>query len=787
MTTYTQADRPLTASTPLSKDALLLVGLRGHEAISQLFNFQLDLYAENQTDIPFEQLLGQPIAVSLALPDNMTRRYFHGICSRVCQEERDQTFTRYWLEMVPQFWLWTQKAQSRIFQQLSVPDILKQVLQGLDVKFEIQGTFHPRDYCVQYRETDFHFASRLMEEEGIYYFFKHSAGGHTMVLANTPLSHPDLPTQSRLIFEELRGGRRDEERVVSWKKLQELRTGKYTLWDHCFELPHVHLDGTRPIQEMVPAGKVVHKLKVGPNDPLEIYDYPGAYAQRFDGVAPGGSERPAELPKIFEDSKRTVDIRMQQEAVPGLVIQGTSLCRQMVSGHKFTLERHWSADGPYLLTSVRHTAGLAADYRSGREEQFHYQNQFTCIPFGIPFRPQRVTPRPFVQGTQTAVVVGPPGEETFTDKYGRVKVQFHWDRQGQSNADSSCWVRVAQAWAGKRWGASFWPRIGQEVVVAFLEGDADQPLIVGSVYNADQMPPYLGKGLDPQHANDNKLCGVKSNSTPGGVGFNEWRFDDTRGKEEVFVHAERNLDVRVKHDSQERVLHDRHLIVGQQGIGAKEGNQREMVYQDKHLHVHRHQVEQIEGNMELLIGGAQVGGNQDIVIKKTKKERIEGDSHLLVNGNQNAQVDKGQSLIVQADRKELIKGATHLQVNGDCCEQVDGNQSLNVGKNLQERVGWDHALEAGQEIHLRAGMQLVLEAGARLTLKGPGGFVDISNEGVVIQGIMVLINTGGTAGQGSGCHPSPPEPAQPPENAKEAQPVAPVEADNSVTGQKSGR
>src|SRR5262249_13014228 len=263
------------------------------------------------------------------------------------------------------------------------------------------------------------------------------------------------------------------------------------------------------------------------------------YAQRFDGVDPGGGDRPADIQQIFEDNDRTVGLRMQEGALPSLVIHGASNCRQFVTGHKFTLERHFNADGEYVLTRLQHTARLGGDYRSdGRD--FHYANSFTCIPFALPFRPARVTSKPFVQGTQTAVVVGPSGEEIFTDKYGRVKVQFHWDRQGKYDANSSCWIRVAQAWAGRRWGTSFWPRIGQEVIVDFLEGDPDQPIIVGSVYNADQMPPYLGKGPDPKHPNDNKLTGVKSNTTLGGVGFNEFRFDDTKDKQQVFIHAERN-------------------------------------------------------------------------------------------------------------------------------------------------------------------------------------------------------------------------------------------------------
>ena len=775
MATYTQASRPLTVSTPLGPDDLLVTGLTGREAISQLFRFQLELLAENGTDVPFESLLGQSITVGLNLPDE-DYRPINGICIRVSQGAQDDTFTSYSMEIVPRLWLLTKRAQSRIFQHLSVPDILKQVLTGLDVSFELQGTFQPRDYCVQYRETDFNFASRLMEEEGIYYFFKHSEGGHTMVLANTPQSHPDLPGDSTLIYELPSGGNWVTDRVMTWEKLQDLRSGKYTLWDHCFELPHKHLEVTKTIQGSATVGTVTHQLQVGGNGNLEIYDYPGEYAQRFDGVNKGGGDQPQDIQNIFTDNQRTDGIRMQEEALPSLVIHAGSSYRHLVSGYKFSLDRHFNADGSYVLTAVEHTAKVS-NLRSGGGE-FHYANTFTAIPADLPFRPARVTPKPFVQGTQTAVVVGPPGQEIFTDKYGRVKVQFHWDRQGQRNADSSCWIRVAQPWAGKRWGASFWPRIGHEVIVAFQEGDPDQPIIVGSVYNADQMPPYLGQGPDGEHPNDNKLTGVKSNSTLGGVGFNEWRFDDTKGKEQIFVHAEKDQDVRVKNDRREWIGHDRSLIV--------KHDKMEEVENDKHIYIHQNHSEHIGGNMELL-----VDQNQDIVIKQTKKELIKQDNHLHVNGDRKQKVDGNHDLTVGGDQKESVQGNNHQAVQGDHNEQIGGSLSLMVSKDQQETAGNKYAHEAGQEIHLKSGQKVIIEAGMQLTIKASGGFIDIGPAGITIQGMLVKINSGGSAGNGSGASPKQPSDAkgpadaQAPPDAKEAQPKKPDVADDSVTGTKS--
>jgi type VI secretion system secreted protein VgrG len=336
--------------------------------------------------------------------------------------------------------------------------------------------------------------------------------------------------------------------VTGWEKTQELRSGECTLWDHCFELPGNHLEAKEKTIVSVPVGKVTHKLNLA-NDTLEIYDYPGRYAQRFDGIDPGGGDRPSDIGHIFEDRTRTVRLRMEQEEVRGLLIEGISDCGQFVSGHKFTLERHFDADGGYLLTRIDHEAHFE-EYRSDQPDAsaFRYQNRFSCIPEALRYRPQRVTPEPSIASIETATVTGPPGEEIFVDKYGRVKVQFHWDREGKMNADSSCWVRVAQVWAGNGWGGFFWPRIGHEVVVNFEEGDPDKPLITGSVYNAANMPPFklpLRK----------KLGGIKSASVSGTSkeNFNGIVFFDDKGNEHTSIHSERHLTLHAEFDTRAKV------------------------------------------------------------------------------------------------------------------------------------------------------------------------------------------------------------------------------------------
>jgi type VI secretion system secreted protein VgrG len=706
---YTQANRPLAVATPLTPDALLLVGFSGHEGISQLFRFHLDLIARNKQNIPFDQLLGQKLAVRLELPGGK-QRYFGGICSRFSQGESDDTFTSYSLEMVPQLWLWTKRVRSRIFQHKNIPDILREVLTGLDVVYQLQGTFHPRDYCVQYRESDFAFASRLMEEEGIFYFFKHSDKGHQLVVANTPQSHPDVPGEATITYKSIRqvpgeatatyksNGQvaRDQNYIYDWNRSQQLTSGKVTLRDHHFELPGQNLQAAMPILESVAVGTVTHKLKVDANDQLEVYDYPGGYAQRFDGIDKGGGERPAALQKIFEDNKRTTTLRMQQTAAEALVIQGAGNCRHLVSGHKFTLATapydvkasRLKADGDYVLTGVTHEARFGGDFRSGDWKDFEYANRFTCLPLELPFRPQQVTPKPVVPGSQTAIVVGPAGEEIFTDKYGRVKVQFPWDRHGKFDADSSCWVRVATPWAGKGWGVIHIPRIGHEVVVDFLEGDPDQPIIIGSVYNADHMPP----GKLPK---DKMVSGLRSNTTPRGGGHNGMVFDDTKGKEKITVHGQHNMHTTVENDQTTTVHNNRTTTV--------DVNDTESVGSDQKV---------------------SVGSNQKVSVGANQETTVGANQNVTVGANQSVSVGAAQTLVVGAAQKVTVNAARTTNVAAADDLTVGGAQTLNI-------TG---------PVSITSGAQITLAVGGSSIVIGPGG-IRITSSGVVeVTGAMVKIN-----------------------------------------------
>ncbi len=476
---------------------LLVIGFSGREEISRLFSFQLSLLSEGG-DIDYARLVGTP--AQLRFTHANSTALVDGIVKSIGPAGRVGRSIRYRMELVPKLWLLTRAADVRIFQGDTAPEILATILDEGDLAssafFDLQRETYPsREYCVQYRETDFNFASRLMEEEGIYYFFKHTAAGHQMVLSDIPASHPDLPAVVPYSGHGAPPRVEGEERVITWQKEQELVSGKVTLWDHNFERPSEDL--------LVTAGK--------PESKFELYDYPGEYAQRFDGIA-------------------TAEIRVQEEQAKSVVISGTSTCKSFRPGHKFTLVDHSESGfgGTYVLTSVQHLAVQTA----GRETGTYYANSFTCIPDSVVFRPERRTPQPKVYGAQTAVVVGPAGEEIHTDQYGRVKVQFHWDRQGQKDEHSSAWIRVAQLHASS---SIMIPRIGWEVLVDFLEGDPDRPIIIGSVYNREQLPPYALPG-------SKAVSAIGSDTTPGG-GTNELRFDDTAGAEELLIHGSKDTRV----------------------------------------------------------------------------------------------------------------------------------------------------------------------------------------------------------------------------------------------------
>ena len=469
-----------------------------------------------------------------------------------------------------------------------------------------------------------------MEEEGIYYFFRHEENKHVLILANDAAAHEPCPKQASARY-DFRGGNITYEDVITeWRHEQEFPTGSWSHTDYNFETPSTSLAVT-----------------VSGKNSYEIYDYPGEHLVRSEG-------------------DRLARIRLEEQTAASLVSHGFSGCRHFTSGFKFSLADHYRSDlnQTYLLTSVQHSATQAGDYSSGTgdADELTYQNTFSCLPFATQFRPRRVTPRPFVQGCQTAMVVGPAGQEIYTDKHGRVKVQFHWDREGKRNENSSCWIRVSHPWAGKGWGSVSIPRIGQEVIVDFLEGNPDLPIIVGRVYNAEAMPP---NGLPAA----GMVSGIKSNSTPGGGGYNEISMNDTKGKEKMTVHAQYDMDTTVEHNDTQTV------VTGDRTINIKAGKHTETIKGDTAITVQT-------GNHSLAV---QTGTHTETIKGNTAVTVVSGSYTLNVAANTHTHHVKG-------DVGEFYDATQQTIVNGDV-----------LIKSKTARI----MIDASTEVYLHCGSSVV--------------------------------------------------------------------------------
>jgi type VI secretion system secreted protein VgrG len=641
---YTQENRLMSIDTPLGKDALLLAALRGHEGISRLFSFELELLAYENDSISFNDIVGQNVTITIRLPDGAPR-YINGYVSRFSQGGTDERFfTHYYAQVTPWLWFLTRQADCRIFQNMTAPDIISQVF-GLfgfaRFRTSLTATYPQLEYCVQYRETSFNFISRLMEQFGIFYYFDHSTQGqHTLVLADNS-SGLKACAGSPFSYGTVVGGLEDTDVVNAWHVRQELETGKYTVTDYNFTTPSASLLANEPTI-----------VNVSPNQNLEIFDYPGLYT-------------------TLDQGSTVAKIRMQEEEAGYLVATGSGNCRGFASGYTFELQNHYRADQntTYLLTDVQHVASAGTTYTAGNETTEHYSNRFSCIPSRVTYRPPCLTLKPFVQGPQTALVVGKSGEEIWVDQYGRVKVQFYWDRLGQKNENSSCWIRVSQPWAGKNWGAMFIPRIGQEVIVSFLEGDPDRPIITGRVYNAEQVPP----GTLPDYQT---VSGIRTRSTKGGGEHdaNVITFDDKQGQEVLYIRAQKNMAVRVEHDSDLKVGNDETRDIGHDRKSEIHHDDTMTIDHDKTLTVMNNRTSTINADDK-----ETVGNNQDITI-----------------------------------------GASQTQTIGESqTETIGESQTLTVGESQTVTVGEGVSTTAGAEITITAGGEITITAGGEITITAP--------------------------------------------------------------------
>jgi type VI secretion system secreted protein VgrG len=635
-----QINRPFRVKSSLGDDALLLESFTGFEQMSRPFRFVLRLLSDDP-NLDMKGVLNKPMVLSIKLDEDL-ERHIHGNVSRFKQlEYGDDGMTAYEAEIVPWFWFLTLFNDCRIFQNKNVPDIVQQVFKDRgfsDFKLSLMDTYEPREYCVQYRESDFNFVSRLFEEEGIFYYFEHTNEKHTLVLVDRKESLQDSQFQPKVRFTPSTGGRLDEDTMSTLEMELSLCPGKASLTDYDFEKPSTDLASSLASAEKG-----------------EYYDYPGRY-------------------KTKDAGDRYSRIRLEEAEVRLLTVRGQSDCKGLECGYKFTLAEHYRDDAnqKYTITGIHH-GGRNPSYRSDqRGESFSYSNNLECIAADIPFRPARISRRPVVEGSQTAVVVGKSGEEIWTDQYGRVKVQFFWDREGKLDENSSCWIRVAHSWAGKQWGAIYTPRIGQEVIVDFLEGDPDRPIITGRVYNADQMPPYT---LPDEQTKST----FKSMSSKGGAGFNEFRFEDKKGSEQVFLHGEKDQDIRIKNDRKEWIGQDRHLIVTRDKV-------------------------------------QKIGRDLQSSIVQDHVEKVGRDHHLEVVG------------------KEAIKvtGTHSLKVTGDVIEEFGANHSTQVTQNVYVK---------GMQVVIEGAVGLTLKVGGNFITIDPSGvaifgtLVQINSGGAALSGV----------------------------------------------------
>ncbi|MFB0553033.1 MAG: type VI secretion system Vgr family protein [Phycisphaerae bacterium] len=612
----TQKYREIEIATPLGEDVLLLTNMSGTEQLGRPFRFELELTSEDH-QIKYTDIVGQNVTIRLNLSEDKTR-YFNGFVSRFTQTLSAGGLASYRATVVPWLWFLTRTADCRIFQEMTVPDIIEKVFRDhgfTDFERSLSSSYRTWPYCVQYRETDFNFVSRLMEQEGIYYFFKHENGKHSLVLADSASAHESYPELEELEYHPADKGTKAKECISDWVVGTYLQPGSYALKDFDFENTKKDLQARAKVEREHAAAT------------FEIYDYPGEYTE----VKPDGEDYAR---------KRIEELQAQYE-----VVSAESDARGVCTGCTFKLIDHPRDDQnkKYLITSANYNIN-AGEFYSGSQTggEGVYSCSFTAIDATQPFRSPRITPKPSIPGPQTAMVVGKSGEEIWTDEYGRVKVQFHWDRRSKADENSSCWIRVAQLWAGKKWGAMYIPRIGQEVIVEFLEGDPDQPIITGRVYNDQAMPPY-------ELPSEKTKSTLKSNSSKGGGGFNEIRFEDKKDSEQVFIHAQKDHDVRVENDLKEWIGNNRHLIVT--------ADQMEQVDGDKHLTVAGDQNEKIDGTISIEAG-------EDIQEKAGSNYGFEAGSDIHIKGGMNVVIEAGTQLTIKAGSSFVDLSSSGVSISG---------------------------------------------------------------------------------------------------------------------------
>lgn len=604
---------------------LRVASFRGSEGMSYLFQFELELVSEDP-EIDFAKVVNQQAVITIEGQEEP--RYVHGIVRRFEQGAQGNRFTHYHAWVVPKLWWLRNRLDCRIFQDKKIQEIIEEVLAGAgltkdDYYISLEENHPKRTYCVQYRETDLAFIERLMEDEGVFYYFEHDDHKHTMVVGDSSSAYGEIPGDDTLPFVLTTGAVADMEHISRFVYTEGVSAGELVLRDFNFKKPGTNLEVSGEADQY---------------GELSVYDYPGEY-------------------KDPERGKTLKEIRIQELVAGRKRASGTTASPRIAPGQHFALDKHPrdSFNQKYLITHVAHDGIEPQALEEEGGGASHYSNDFECIPLDVVYRPGRKTPKPLMEGPQTAIVVGPSNEEIYTDEFGRVKVQFFWDRLGKRDENSSCWVRVSQAWAGAGWGAMFLPRIGQEVIIDFLEGDPDHPVITGRLYDGMNRPPY------PPNKEKTKST-IKSNSSKGGGGSNELRFEDKKGNEEIYLHAEKDFNETVKNSSSTSVGADCSITVG--------GSHTETIKKDANIKIS-------DGNLshDVVSGTATYHVMSDVTenYDATQSTTVKEDITIKSTGGAISVISNSADIKIDAARKiTLHAGASKIEMDSSGKISIEG-------------------------------------------------------------------------------------------------------------------
>ncbi|KWC19916.1 type VI secretion system tip protein VgrG [Burkholderia ubonensis] len=699
--------RVFTLDSP-NGDDLKFHRLDGEEALGRLFEYRIEALADSHS-LSLKDLLGKPVTVRIAQQDGATR-YLNGIVARASLAgRRAERYYGYALVVRPWLWLATRRSDCRIFQNKTVPEIVQEVLApyGFPIESKLTEAYAPRDYCVQYNETDEAFVSRLMEFEGIYYYFRHAAQSHTLMLCDAMSSHAALPGYATIPFiAPDRTAIADEEHVDGWLPAQEVSIGKHQTSDYDYTKPRADLSA----QQVDPRGH--------DHDGFASFEWPGGY--RDD--APGA---------------RYSRVRLEERQAEHERASASTDVRGIAPGWLFTLAHCPRADQnrEYLIVECAYRFQENAYATGGGADAVVHASQVLVQPSSLPYRSPRATPRPRTSGPQTATVVGPPGEEIWTDQYGRVKLQFRWDRYGQSNQDSSCWVRVSSPWAGGGFGGVQIPRIGDEVVVDFLNGDPDQPIVTGRVYNGEKMPPWGLPGSATQ-------SGMLSRSSPGGTTehANAFRFEDKKGAEQLWMHAERNFDAETELDHSLSIGNNHTHTVGNDETMQVKNNRLRRVGRDETVNIGKNRVAQIGADETHGVGGNRtrsVGQNETVTVGANRDATIGGSHKETVAHGKTETIGEGKTLTVaqlyhttSQDMKTTV-AATHTEEIGARTSTISNAHVLTVGGAQSVNVGANHTMNVQRQVLVNAGDQLALVCGRSSIVMQSDGTIQI--QGVKVE------------------------------------------------------